>query len=234
MKWALVTGGAKRLGASLCLSLAKEGYSVAVHYGQSKKEALEVVAACQKLGVDSIALQCDLNSPAEIQKFGEKYIEQFPTTHLLINNVGNYTKQSVLQTSVEEWLQFFQTNLHAPFILSKLLSETLIQNRGQIINIGASGIKKGSAHLYASTYRLTKESLWGLTLSLARELAPKQVQVNMVSPGELDNSVDHHPIPMGRPADCQEICRVVKFLIDPASHYITGQNIEVAGGLGLA
>jgi NAD(P)-dependent dehydrogenase (short-subunit alcohol dehydrogenase family) len=231
--WALVTGGAKRLGASISLSLAEAGYSIAVQYRHSKKEALETVEACRKKGVEAAAVQCDFDSCESVERFGHDYLEQFPDTHLLINNVGNYSTQSVGEIGIADWISLFQTNLHAPFILSKVIGEALIKNRGQMINIGSSGIKKRAAHIYAGAYQLTKESLWAMTLSLAREWAPKQVRVNMVSPGELDNSVDHLPIPMGRPGHIEEICRAVRFLIDPKNSYITGQNIEVAGGLGL-
>lgn len=231
--WALVTGGGKRLGAAISLSLAEAGYSVAVHYRHSKKKALETVEACRKKGVEAAAVQCDFDSRESVERFGHDYLEQFPDTHLLINNVGNYSTQSVGEIGISEWIGLFQTNLHAPFILSKVIGEALIKNRGQIINIGVSGLKRGAAPRYSAAYQLTKESLWAMTLSLAREWAPKQARVNMVSPGELDNSVDHHPIPMGRPGHVDEVCRTVRFLIDPKNSYITGQNIEVAGGLGL-
>ena len=232
--WALVTGGAKRLGAALCVAIAEQGYSVAVHYRQSFVEANEVVAICRAKGVEAIAIQGDFSSPENIKTFTLSYLEQFPQTSLLVNNVGTYLIGSALQTSIDDWLNLFQVNLHTPFMLSSLLAETLIRNRGQIVNIGASGLRRNSAHCYSSAYTLAKEGLWGLTLSLARELAPHNVRVNMVSPGLLDNSVDNYPIPMHRPGHDSEVCRVVTFLLDPASAYITGQNIEVAGGLGLA
>lgn len=232
--WALVTGGAKRLGAALCMAMAEQGYSVAVHYRQSCAEAKEVVASCQAKGVEAVAIQGDFSSPESVKKFTLSYLEQFPQTSLLVNNVGNYLIGSALQTSIDDWLNLFQVNLHTPFMLSRLMSETLIRNRGQIINIGASGLRRKSAHCYSAAYTLTKDGLWGLTLSLARELAPHNVRVNMVSPGLLDHSVDNYPVPMHRPAHDSEVCRVATFLIDPASAYITGQNIEVAGGLGLA
>lgn len=235
MMWTLVTGGAKRLGAALCLSLAEKGRSIAVHYNQSEKEALEIVAQCQAIGSQAAAIQGDFGSVASVQDFVERYIKQFPETEALINNVGDYLVCSSLQTTVEDWLHLFQVNLHAPFILTQALTPSLIRNRGQIINIGVSGLHRHAANTYATAYTLTKQGLWGLTLAIARELAPQHVRANMVSPGELDISVDTHSVlPMHRPAACREVCRVVNFLLDPESAYITGQNIEVAGGLGLA
>ncbi len=232
--WTLVTGGAKRLGSALCLSLAEKGHSVVVHYNKSEKEALEIVASCQAMGRQAAAIQGDFSSVDSTKKFVQRYLEQFPETNTLINNVGEYLIRSALNTSIEEWLYLFQANLNTPFILSQALTPSIIRSQGQMINIGVSGLRGHIANTYASAYMLTKQALWGLTLALARELAPEKVRVNMVSPGELNISVDHHRLPMNRPAYCWEVCRVVNFLLDPESSYITGQNIEVAGGLGLA
>lgn len=231
--WTLVTGGAKRLGAALCLSLAEKGRAVVVHYNKSQKEAFEIVAQCQAMGNSAAAIQGDFSSIENVQDFVERYLQQFPETELLINNVGDYLVRSALQTSINEWIYLFQVNLHTPFILSKALALSLIQKKGQIINIGVSGLHRHVANTYATAYNLTKQGLLELTLSLALEFASQGVRVNMVSPGELNISVDHHPIPMQRSAACWEVCRVVNFLIDSESNYITGQNIEIAGGLGL-
>lgn len=231
--WTLVTGGAKHLGAALCLSLAERGHSIAVHYNHSREEALEVVAQCQSKGARAEAIQGDFSSVESVKDFMERYLHKFPETEVLINNVGDYLTRSALNTSLEDWIYLFQVNLHTPFMLTQFLSPSLQRNKGQIINIGVSGLHRHLASTYATAYMLTKQSLWGLTASLAREWASQGVRVNMVSPGELDFSIDHHSIPMQRPAACWEVCRVVNFLLDPESAYITGQNIEVAGGLGL-
>lgn len=231
--WILVTGGAKRLGAALCLALAEKGHAVAVHYNRSQTEALEVVAQCQARGQPAAAIQGDFSSMESTQDFVQRYLQQFPETTGLINNVGNYLIRSALHTSIEEWSSLFQVNLHAPFMLMQALAPSLIRHKGQVINIGISGLKRQSAYTNSTAYHLTKEGLWGLTLALARELAPQGVRVNMVSPGQLDISVDQRPAPMQRMAHCSEVCHVVNFLLDPLSTYLTGQNIEVAGGLSL-
>lgn len=231
--WTLVTGGAKRLGAALCLSLAEQGRSVVVHYRHSYEEAMGVVKQCKALGSQAEAIQGDFSSVDNVKEFISRYIKQFSETEILINNVGDYLIESALNTSIEDWIHLFQVNLHTPFMLTQALAPFLIKNKGQVINIGVSGLNRRSANIYHTAYSLTKQGLWGLTLALAREWASQEVRVNMVSPGELDNSIDHHSIPMKRPASCWEVCRVVNFLLDSESAYITGQNIEVAGGLGL-
>lgn len=231
--WTLVTGGAKRLGAALSLSLAEKGRAVVIHYNHSREEAFDLVDQCRAKGVPAEAIQGDFSSPELVQEFAKRYLHQFPDTSVLINNVGDYLIGSALGTSIEDWMHLFQVNLHTPFILTQSLAHSLFRNKGQIINIGVSGLHRFSANTYSTAYTLSKQTLWGLTLSLAREWAPQGVRVNMVSPGELDISVDHRSLPMRRPATCSEVSRVVNFLLDPESGYITGQNIEVAGGLGL-
>lgn len=232
--WTLVTGGARRLGAAICLALAEKGRSIVVHYHQSEEDANEIVEKCLAMGVQAESIQGDFSTLPQLEDFIHRYLERFPETTTLINNVGNYLIRSASKTTIEEWMSLFQVNLNTPFLLSKALIPSLIRHQGQIINIGVSGLNRHSANTYATAYYLTKGALWGLTLSLARELAPDQVKVNMISPGQLDISIDTHQIPMKRPGYCWEVCRMVNFLLEPQSQYITGQNIEVAGGLGLA
>jgi NAD(P)-dependent dehydrogenase (short-subunit alcohol dehydrogenase family) len=235
--WTLVTGGANRLGAEICLALARKGYPVVVHYNRSRKEAEDVVSTCLSYGVEADLIQGSFSSVAEVQKFIEEYLKRFPKTQALINNVGNYLIQSALNTSVSDWISLFQTNLHAPFALMQALIPSIRQEKGSIINLGVTGIQGIHANTRSTAYALTKMGLWFLTRSLAQELASDGVRVNMVSPGYLDIAVDLpknlDQLPMHRPAACSEVARVILFLLSAESQYITGQNIEVGGGLAL-
>jgi len=232
--WTLVTGGAGHLGAALCLSLAESGRSVVVHYYKGEDRAREIVQKCQSYGVDSAAIQGDFSNALALDNFIKRYLRLYPETNCLLNNAGDYLVRPPLHTTVEEWTRSFQVHLHAPFALSCALKPSLIMAQGNIINIGVAGLHRRNANTYSTAYTLAKQGLWGLTAALALELAPQRVRVNMVSPGELEKSQDHHKIPMGRAAACSEVCRVVKFLLEPESAYITGQNNrnEVDPGLG--
>lgn len=234
---ALVTGGAKRLGAAISATLAKLSYSVVVHYRYSVQEAEQMIHQCRALGVDADLIQGDLSTPEQVVAFAARYLDKYSDTALLVNNVGTYLTKSIMQTSTEDWLSLFNLNLHAPFILTHALIPSLISQGGQVINLGVSGLHTHKAQLYAAAYMMAKQGLWELTRSFARELAPQGVRVNMVSPGQLDISVDLLEKglwpPIGFPSTCEEVCRAIAFLIDPANRSITGQNIEVAGGLGL-
>lgn len=237
MTWALVTGGAKRLGAAICKKMAENGSDVIVHYHNSHEEALEVVEACRAYGVRAECLSGDFSTAKSTSEFIHALQKQFPEVHTLINNVGNYPSESALHTNPEQWNALFQVNLHAPFALIHALLPSLIKSQGSIINIGVSGLSAMRAAIKATAYRATKMGLWCLTKSLAKELAPFQVRVNMVSPGQLSNSIDSpkdlSALPMGYPGNLDDVTQVISFLLDPKNRYITGQNIEVAGGLGL-
>ncbi len=237
MNWALVTGGGQRLGAEICLKLAEEGYDVVVHYNHSESQAMQVADQCRRKGVQAEILQGDFESLETTLDFAQRYMQRFSETSYLINNVGNYLIKSPTATSPEEWLALMQSNLNAPFALIHALMSGIKRNRGCIINIGVAGLSNLRADTYSTCYSCAKTALWVLTKSLALELAPFGVRVNMVSPGYLDISVDHPSspvkLPMGRTGTGAEVAEVIAFLLKDKNAYITGQNIEVAGGVRL-
>lgn len=238
MSWALVTGGAKRLGRTLALELAKKGQNVAVHYRASDAEAEEAAAACRNFGGKAIAIQGDFSSPEGVEDFLIRYQEKCKETSLLIHNVGNYFIGPLAKTPREEWQALFQTNFHAAVQITQTLSSSLIEQKGSILAIGCSGLEGKHVSQSSPAYRASKSALLYYVRALALELAHEGVSVNMVSPGRLINSVDLteeriRRIPMGRPGELEEVARVVLFLTDPANRYVTGQNLEVAGGLGI-
>lgn len=237
MKWTLVTGGAKNLGAAICVELARQGYSIAIHYKNSVDEAYQIAEECRKFQVDAEPIQGDFSTVKSTQKFINSYLKKFPETKNLINNVGNYFLGATLNTPIEQWCALFQTNLHAPFMLVQSLLPAMEKFKGSIINIGFAGMNASRADTYATSYALTKSALLTLTKSLSLELASKGMNVNMVSPGYLENAVDLPKdltkIPMNRAAKNSEVAEVVAFLLSDKARYITGQNIEVAGGVKL-
>jgi NAD(P)-dependent dehydrogenase (short-subunit alcohol dehydrogenase family) len=237
MSWALVTGGAKGLGREICLGLAAHGYDVVVHYRFSQVEAEQVVAHCREHKIAAEMIQGDFSKPALLNDFIQRYQRYFPHTRCLINNVGNYLIAPATKTSQGSWEELFQINLHAPFALINALLPSLKNERGCIVNIGTAGVEYRYANVRSMAYGVTKSALWTLTRGLAAELAPEHVRVNMVSPGHMENSVDKpgdlSTLPMRRLGTLAEVVRVVLFLLADSSDYITGQNIDVAGGLRL-
>ncbi len=237
MGWTLVTGGAKRLGAKLCLDLSAEGHSVLVHYRTSKKEAEEVVETCRSLGAIAEMIQGDFSTMSSTEDFIRVCRTNFPSIRVLINNVGNYLVKPASKTSIQEWNAIFQSNLYTPFALSSAFLNSLCENRGSIVNIGIAGLEGMRADIYSTAYMSAKMALLMLTKSLAKETASQGLRVNMISPGYLENAIDlpQDPahLPMERAATLDEISRLVIYLLNEQNNYITGQNIEVAGGVRL-
>lgn len=236
-KWTLVTGGAKGLGSEICLQLAAQGHAIVVHYNTRQAAAEEVAAKCRAFGVHSDTIQGDFSTRRSTENFLGHYLSRFSQTKSLVNNVGNFLIKPPSQTSYEEFEAMFQNNLFAPFLLMHGLCDSLKNCSGAIVNLGVAGIETVHACTYCTAYSAAKLSLWMLTKSFARELAPFHVRVNMVSPGYLETSIDLpkdlSKLPMQRPGTLQEVARTVAFLLHPDSSYITGQNIEVAGGIRL-
>lgn len=236
MKPILITGGAKGFGGEISLALAARKHDVVIHYRTSAEEAIERAEKCREFGVQAETIFGDFTTQSALAQFLENYERIYPKTKGIVNNVGNYLIAPATKTSRSEWLDLFQTNLHTPFAIIQELLPFLKEARGAIVNVGTSGAATLRANTYATAYMLSKSALYQLTRSLAKELAPYNVSVNMVSPGVLETAVDIEKVkevPMGRAATVQEAARVIAFLFEKENHYITGQNIEVAGGYGL-
>jgi len=237
MGWTLITGAADRLGATISKILAKKGHNVLIHYRSSRDLAEAVRDVCRGFDVKAEIVQGDFSTEESTMEFIRSVKGQYPDIHNIVNNVGNIIHKSALETTTEEWMNLFQVNLHTPFLIIKECIESVKEKKGHIINIGVSGLGKCSGSYQNTAYSLTKHSLWILTRSLAKELAGDQVPVNMVSPGQLEISVDlpedTTTLPMKRAGTTEEVARVIAFLLQNESEYITGQNIDVAGGYGL-
>ncbi len=226
----LVTGGAKGFGAAICKELAARGHDIMVHFRKSEKEAASIVAACKELGVNATKIYGDFSTPDGVNAF----LQQIADIKGLVNNVGNYLIASPSKTEENDWHALFQTNFFTPISLIQGILPALKKEKGAIVNIGVSGLNR--ALINATAYATTKSALLFYTRSLAKELASDLVTVNMVSPGFLETAVDLDQapkLPMKRPATLQEGAEAVAFFFEPRNHYITGQNIEVAGGFGL-
>jgi NAD(P)-dependent dehydrogenase (short-subunit alcohol dehydrogenase family) len=234
MKWSLVTGGALRLGAAICRRIAKNGKNLVIHYHTSEQEAVDLARECTALGVHAYALKGDFSSLKGAEAFIDHYLTRFSDTECLVHNIGPFYLDSPATSSPKELEKLFQINTLVPLLLTQKLLPSLKEQQGHVVYIGMAGADRSSAHTHAFSYDLTKHALALLMKSLAKELAPDAVCVNMVSPGYLEESLDmpkQLAIPLGRVAHFTEVAEAVAFLL--SSRYITGQNVEVAGGVRL-
>lgn len=236
-KVALVTGASRGIGKACALELARAGYDVVVNYAGNKIAADETVVEIKKLGVDAIAMQFDVANQELVESAVKEVMEKFGRVDVLVNNAGITRDGLFMRMSAENWLDVINTNLNSAFYVTSAVSKIMIKQRsGSIINMASICGVYGNAG--QANYSAAKAGLIGMTKSLAKELASRNIRVNAVAPGfiqtdmtkdlPVDKIVERIPLKaLGTPED---IAKTVKFLSDDAP-YITGQVINVDGGL---
>ena len=241
-KVALVTGGARRIGAQLCRTLHEAGYDIALHYRNSVEDA-DALAGALNGSRDGSAtcFKAVLGDRSAAEGLASEVIDHFGRLDLLVNSASSFYPTPIGSVSEEDWDTIVGSNLKGPFFLSQALADALRQTRGSIVNlIDIHGERPLAEH---SVYSTAKAGLAMLTRSLARELAPL-VRVNGVSPGVIlwpqsDEAEDEgrrqrqlQRIPLGVQGNPQDIAEAALFLAERAP-YVTGQIIAVDGGRSL-
>jgi len=236
-KWALVTGGAKRIGATIAETLHNRGFNVAIHYNSSSDAADQLCAQLNEKKQDSsIAIGADLIDQYALENLIPSLIETTQRLDVLVNNASTFYPTPIEKIALEDWENLFGTNLKAPLFLSKYAAKYLKQSQGNIINIIDIHSKKPLKE--HPIYGSAKSGLAMLTRSLASDLAP-DVRVNGISPGlilwpenNLSEQVKNNillQIPLKKIGTSEDIANCVVFLIKNAP-YITGEIIAVDGG----
>jgi NAD(P)-dependent dehydrogenase (short-subunit alcohol dehydrogenase family) len=236
-KVALVTGAGRGLGQALACRLGESGWNVTVHYRTSKEGALRTAETIRTYGRQALVVQADLAKEEEARQVAEQCERAFGRLDLLINNSGVYIPRRTYELSSEDWWEGLRSTVTAAFFMSRACLPLLRSTgQGRIINIGDSSCERLTARQWALSYHIGKTGVLLLTRTLAREEARYGVTVNMVSPGYLENSLglpSPEKIPAGRSGTFEDVWRVVSFLCDPRSDYITGSHILVSGGWNL-
>jgi len=234
---AVVTGGARRLGRHLCVSLARRGYDVVIIYRSSADDARTLEQEIADTGGRARALKVDVADKHAVAAAFAGIGGSEGRVDLLVNNVGNYNPQHVTALDPDVWDDTIAANLSGAYYCC-YGALPLMSAGGSIINIGMAGLEGIRANTRGTDYFVSKTGLLVLTRALAAAYAPQQIRVNMVSPGQLDNSVDlpppediSHWVPIGRPGTLDDIAQAVHYLLDAS--YVTGQNLDVAGGYRL-
>ena len=229
---ALVTGGARRIGRALVLSLAERGHDIALHYGNSEEDAQIVAEKIDNVGRKCHLFKSDFEKKEEVFALIPAVFEIFPDCNLLINNASIFEHASLMETDEQLYDRHFNINLKAPFFLSRDFARHC--QEGQIINILDSKITQNVTDYFA--YTLTKKVLLEFTRMAARELGPN-IRVNGVCPGRIlppagkdDVYLDQmsKALPLQRRGDLESITSAVSFLTE--QRFITGEWIFVDGG----
>lgn len=240
-KTALVTGGSRGLGRAVCLNLAGAGAFVIVNYASSPAAAEETLGMIREAGGDGRHVQFDVRDSGAVDRGITEILAARNAIDILVNNAG-ITRDGLLgRMKDEQWAEVMSVNLSGTFHVCRAVAKRMIRNRGgRIVNVASTAGEAGNAG--QANYSAAKAGLIGLTKALARELAPRNILVNAVSPGiisggmsgqltqeQLDAIVNH--IPLGRPGLPEDVAAAVLFLCSEMSGYVTGQVIRVNGGL---
>jgi acetoacetyl-CoA reductase len=233
---ALVTGGIRGIGAAISERLAARGVIVAAGYSRDKESADSWAEAHPGSSVH----QGNIGTNADCERVVREVLDTHGRLDILVNNAGITIDKTVRKMTPEDWDRVVQVNMSGAFYLSRaILQHMLDRGSGRIINI--SSIIGEAGNIGQANYAAAKAGLFGLTMSLAQETARKGITVNSVAPGyistEMVRAVPEEAlakvvakIPVGRLGDADEVARVVEFLVDPDSAFITGQIYSVNGG----
>ncbi|MEH7492761.1 SDR family oxidoreductase [Neobacillus niacini] len=243
-KTALITGGATGLGKKTAFWLAEEGYQLAINYRNSNQEAILLSKELEeKFGNKIICIQGDVANQLDCTRIVETVISEFTSIDVVIHNAGPYVRERKKMTeySFEEWNYIINGNLNAVFYLSKAIIPIMREQQwGRIITMGFERVETSPGWVYRSAFAAAKTGLASMTKTIAIEEAANGITANMVCPGDIlshwkekgiEEAITSESVPVGRQGTGEDISRVIAFLVDDKSDFITGCIIPVTGGM---
>jgi 3-oxoacyl-[acyl-carrier protein] reductase len=244
-KTALITGSAKGLGKMTARLLAKQGCNIVVNYVNSKAEALHLAQEIELLGVRSIAVQGDISKREDIERMVDEAREGMGRVDILVNNAGPFIRErrNLVDYSLDEIEYITRGNMLGVMELDALILPLMRENRwGRIIHFGFGKAAEARGWMHRAAYAAAKVGLVSFTKSLAEEEAPNGITVNMICPGDIRGSFKERYIdeareqsdpdtPIGRQGTGEDVARMIAFLCHADSDFITGNIIDISGGL---
>lgn len=240
-KCALITGATRGIGKQIAITLAKQGYNIALNYRKENEELENTKKEIEEIGVQVIAAKGDVANFEECENFVKQVIERFGQIDVLVNNAGITKDMLLMRMKKEDFEQVIDTNLVGTFNVTKNVVPYMMKARsGRIINI--SSVVGISGNAGQTNYSASKAGIIGFTKSLAKEIASRNILVNAVAPGFIETNMTDvlkddvrqeiaKNIPLKRMGTAQDVANIVKFLASDDSSYITGQVINVDGGM---
>ena len=240
---AVVTGGTRGIGRAICRELARQGCNVAFNYVRSAAQAEELTDELLESGRKVRSFKVDVSDYGSVELMVRKVREEFGGIDYLVNNAGIVRDGLILRMTEQDWDEVIAANLKGAFNISKAAIGAMMKARfGSIVNITSVSGLVGMAG--QANYSASKAGLIGLTKALAKEMASRNITVNAVALGFIDTDMIRSlreeyrarilaSIPLGRLGAAEEIARVVSFLLSDDARYITGQVIQVDGGLAM-
>ena len=240
-KTAVVTGASRGIGRAIAIKLATLGVNIVVNYRNSYDAVQEVVKEIQALGARALAVQCDISSFKDVESMMKKSMEEFGSIDILVNNAGITKDGLLMRMKEEEFDSVIDINLKGAFNCTRHISAIMLKQRsGRIINISSvSGLTGNAGQV---NYSSAKAGILGMTKAVAKELAGRGVTCNAVAPGYIQTDMTEgladkvkesimNAIPLKRLGTPEDVANAVAFLASEEAAYITGQVINVDGGM---
>ena len=240
-KTAVVTGASRGIGRAIAVKLAKLGANIVVNYRKSEDAVIEVVKEIEALGVKVLAVKADISSYSDVENMMKKCIEEFGNLDILVNNAGITKDGLLMRMKEEDFDSVIDINLKGAFNCTRHVSAIMLKQRhGRIINISSvSGITGNAGQV---NYSASKAGIIGMTKAVAREVAGRGVTCNAIAPGFIQTDMTEalptkakdaiiNSIPLKRLGMPEDVANAVAFLASEEASYITGQVINVDGGM---
>lgn len=240
-KVALITGASRGIGKQIAITLAKEGYDISLNCRKQNEEVLRIREEIESNNVKCLIVEGDVSKFEDAEKITKQTIEAFGRIDVLVNNAGITKDMLLLRMKEEDFKSVIDVNLCGTFNMTKNVSSYMMKARsGRIINLASVVGISGNAG--QSNYAASKAGIIGFTKSLAKELASRNILVNAVAPGFIQTDMTDvlkddiktkilEQIPLKREGTAEDVANVVKFLASDDSKYITGQTINIDGGM---
>lgn len=236
MKNVLITGGSRGIGKACVYEFAKHGYRVFLNYNKSKKDAEKI-----KEETGAIIIKADISKKDEVEKMADYIHKNYGQIDVLINNAGISQQKLFTDITEEDWDNIFNINIKGMFLVTKIFIKDMIYNQyGKIVNISSMwGITGGSCEVH---YSASKSAVIGFTKALAKEMGPSKICVNCIAPGVIETEMNKHlneedlknlcdETPLERLGKAEEVAKAVLFLASGDADFITGQILNVDGGM---
>lgn len=240
-KIALVTGGSRGIGREIAIELAKHGASITISYVSNEEKAIEVIESIQEYSVKAMCVKADVSREEEVERLVDTVKKQLGPIDILVNNAGINMDALIIRMKTQEWDQVIDTNLKGTYLCTRLVAKDMLKKRyGKIINI--TSVAGVAGNIGQSNYSASKAGIIGFTKAVAKELASRNINVNAIAPGLIETDMAQalkeeiresliKSVPMGRLGSPKDIANIVVFLASDKSDYITGQTINVDGGM---
>ena len=240
-KIVLITGASRGIGKETAKVYAENGYDVAINYVSEKTDVEGIKKEFQDMGVKCLMIKADVSNEEDVNNMVEKVISEFGKIDVLVNNAGITKDTLLMRMSKEDFDKVIDINLKGTFLVTKAVSKYMMKKRcGSIINLSSVvGVAGNSGQ---SNYSASKAGIIGFTKSIAKELASRNIRANAVAPGFIETDMTNvlkddvkenigNQIPLKRMGTAREVAEVIYFLGTEKSSYITGQVINIDGGM---